>query len=51
MRNLKHFNRAGHSIHNVRVKGMWLLLTDNARDRKDMESYLTEKLVSRNMGE
>ena len=35
-----HFNQAGHSIHNVRVKGLWLLFTDNARDRKDMESYL-----------
>ena len=38
-----HFNQAGDSIHDVRVKGLWLLFTDNVRDRKDMESYPTEK--------
>ena len=38
-----HFNQAGHTIHNIRVKGLRLLFTDNARDRKDMESYLIEK--------
>ena len=32
-----HFTQAGHSIHDVRVKGLWLLFTDNARDRKDMD--------------
>ena len=42
-----HFSQAGHSIDTVRVKGLWLLFTDNARDRKDMESYLFEKLGSR----
>ena len=38
-----HFTQAGHSIHKVRVKGLWLLFTDNARDRKDMESYLSKE--------
>ena len=28
-----YFNQAGHSIHNVHVKGMWFLFTDNARDK------------------
>ena len=45
-----HFNQAGHSIHNIRVKGLWLLFTDNASDRKDMESHLIGKLGSRRPG-
>ena len=45
-----HFNQAGHSIHNICVTGLWLLFTDNARNRKDMESYLIEKLSSRKAG-
>ncbi|WP_419619241.1 GIY-YIG nuclease family protein, partial [Thiolapillus sp.] len=45
-----HFNQAGHSIHNIRVKGLWLLFTDNASDRKDMESHLIDKLGSRRPG-
>ena len=35
-----HFKQAGHCIHNVCVKGLWLLFMDNASDRKDMESHL-----------
>ena len=45
-----HFNQAGHSIHNIRVKGLWLLFTDNASDRKDMESDLIDKLGIRRPG-
>ena len=45
-----HFNPAGHSIHNIRVKGLRLLFTDNASDRKDMESHLIDKLGSRRPG-
>ena len=45
-----HFNQAGHSIHNIHVKGLWLLLMDNASDRKDMESYLIDKFGSRRPG-
>ena len=45
-----HFTQAGHSIHSVCGKGLWLLLADNARDRKDIESYLNEKLGSRKPG-
>ena len=41
---------AGHAIHNIRVKGLWLLFTDNASDRKDMEFHLTDKLGSRRPG-
>ena len=42
-----HFNQAGLSVHTIRVKGLWLLFTDSARDRKERESYLFEKLGSR----
>ena len=42
-----HFNQAGHSIHNVRVLGLWLLFKDNTNDRKDMESHLIDKLGTR----
>ena len=42
-----HFNQAGHSIHNDRVKGPWLLFTGNASDRKDMEFHLIDKFGSR----
>ena len=45
-----HFNQVGHSIHKFRVKEMWPLFTDNARDMKGMESYLTEKLGSEQPG-
>ena len=38
-----HFNQAGHCINNVWVKRLWPLFTDNARKRKDMESYLIGK--------
>ena len=38
------------SIHNILVKGLWPLFTDNASDRKDMESHLTDKLGSRRPG-
>ena len=41
---------AGHSIHNIRVKGLWLLFTDNASDKKYMESHLIDKLGSRRPG-
>ena len=41
------FNKAGHSIDTAHLKGLWLLFTDNTRDRKDMESYLFETLGSR----
>ena len=44
----KNFNQAGHSIHDV--KGMWLLFTVSARNRKDIESYLVEILCSRKSG-
>ena len=43
-------NQAGHSIHSICVKGLWLLFTDNASDRKDMESHLIDKLGSRRPG-
>ena len=45
-----HFNQAGHSIHTIRVKGLWLLFTDKASDRKEMESHLIDKLGSRRPG-
>ena len=45
-----HFKQAGHSIHNVRVKGLWLLFTDTGRGMKGMESYLIEKLGSEQPG-
>ena len=45
-----HFNQAGHSIQNIRVKGLWLLFTNNASDRKGMESHLIGKLGSRRPG-
>ena len=41
---------AGYFIHNVRVKGLWLLFKDSARDRKDGESYPIEKPGSRKPG-
>ena len=44
------FNQAGHSIHNIRIKGLWLLFTDNASDKKYMESHLIDKLGSRRPG-
>ena len=47
---IKHFKQAGHSIHNIRVKGLWLLFTDNASDRKDMEFHLIDKLGSSRPG-
>ena len=46
-----HFNQAEHSIHNIRVKGLRNLFTDNASDRKDMESHLIDKFGSRRPGE
>ena len=36
-----HFNQTDHTIHNIRVKGLWLLFTDSVNDRKDTESHLT----------
>ena len=42
-----HFNQTGHIIHNIHVKGLWLLFTDSVNDRKDMESHLTDKLGSK----
>ena len=44
------FNQTGHTLHNIRVKGLWLLFTDSVNDRKDMESHLTDKLSSRKPG-
>ena len=38
------------TIHNVPVKGLWLLFTDNASDGKVMEYDLTEKFGSRKPG-
>ena len=29
-----HFNQTGHTIHNIHVKGLWLLFTDSVNDRK-----------------
>ena len=43
-------NQADQSINNVCVNEMWLLFMDNARDRKDMESYLVETSNSRKPG-
>ena len=43
----KHFNQTGHTIHNIRVKGLWLLFADSGNDRNDMESHLIDKLGSR----
>lgn len=42
-----HFNTADHSIYHVRVKGLWLMFSDNSQDRKDMESHLIDRLGSR----
>ena len=42
-----YFKQTGHTIHNIRVKGLWLLFTDSVNDRKDMESHLIDKLGSR----
>ena len=41
------FNQTGHTIHNIRIKGLWLLFTDGVNDRKDMESHLIDKLGRR----
>ena len=45
-----HFNQTDHTIHNIRVKGLWLLFTDSVNDRKDMVSRLIDKLGSRKPG-
>ena len=45
-----HFNQTDHTIHNIHVKGLWLLFTDRGNDRKDMESRLIDKLGSRKPG-
>ena len=45
-----HFNQTDHTIHNIRVKGLWLLFTDSVNDRKDMASRLIDKLGSRKPG-
>ena len=45
-----HFNQTGHTIHNILVKGPWLLFTDSVNDRQDMESHLIDKLGSRKPG-
>ena len=45
-----HLIQAGHAIHNIRVKGLWLLFTDNTSDGKDMECHLIDKLGSRRPG-
>ena len=42
-----HLNQGGCPIHNIHVKELWLLFTDNASDRKDMESHLIDKFGSR----
>ena len=47
---LQPFQPTGHSIHNIHVKGLWLLFMDNASDRKDMESRLIDKLGIRRLG-
>ena len=47
---VNHFNQAVHFIHNICVKGLWLLFMDNASDRKDMESRLIDKLGIRRLG-
>ena len=45
-----HLNQTGQTIHNIRVKGPWLLFTDSVNDRKDMESHLIDKLGSSKPG-
>ena len=42
-----HFKQTGHAIHNVRVKGQWVLFTDSVNDRKDIESHFIDKHGSR----
>ena len=44
-----HFNQTGHTLHNIRGKGLWLLFTDSVNNRKDMESHLIDKLGSRKL--
>ena len=44
-----HFNQA-RSVHDIHVKWLWVLFTDNASDRKDMETHLIDKLGSRTPG-
>ena len=43
-------SRPNAKIKVICVKGLRLLFTDNARHRKDMQSYMTEKLGSRKPG-
>ena len=45
-----HFNQTDHTIHNIHVKGLWLLFTESMNDRKDMEFHLIDKLSSRKPG-
>ena len=41
-----HFSQTGLTIHNIHIKGLWLLFADSVNDRKDMESQLIDKLSS-----
>ena len=42
--------KPGEKKNSIRVKGLWLLFTDNASEREDMESHLIDKLGSRKPG-
>ena len=39
-----HFNSTNHTIHNVRVRGLWMMPTPAVGDRREMESHLIDKL-------
>ena len=39
-----HFNQTNHSIHDIRVKGLWIMLAGTTNDRKDRESHLIDRL-------
>ena len=43
-----HFNQEGHSILNIRVKGLWIILRGSINDRKDKESFLIDRLGTQN---
>ena len=43
-----HFNQEGHSILNIRVKGLWIILRGSTNDRKDKESFLIDRLGTQN---
>jgi len=43
----RHFNQSCHSLLNLRVRGLWLMKTDNVKLRKETESYFIERLATR----